>query len=43
MMYVECDVWAGREGRGVNGGMKKSVMRWPKREEHLRNSYKDIG
>ena len=29
----------GREGRGVKGGMKKSVGRWPKREERLRNGY----
>ena len=26
----------GSERRGVNGGMKKSVGQWPKREERLR-------
>ena len=30
----------GREGRGVNGGMK-SVGWWPKREERLRNGYRE--
>ena len=25
----------------MNGGMKKSVRRWPKREERLRNGYRE--
>ena len=32
---------AGREERGVNGGMKKLVGRWPKREELLRNGFRE--
>ena len=31
----------GREERGVNGGIKKWVGRWPKREEILRNVYRE--
>ena len=31
----------GREERGVNGGIKKWVWRWPKREEILRNGYRE--
>ena len=32
---------AGREERGVNGGMKKWVGHWPKREELLRNGFRE--
>ena len=32
---------AGREERGMNGGMKKWVGRWPKREELLRNGFRE--
>ena len=32
---------AGREGSGVNGGMKKSVGRWPETEKRLRNGYRE--
>ena len=31
----------GREETGVNGGMKKLVGRWPKREELLRNGFRE--
>ena len=31
----------GREERGVNGGMKKWVGRWPKREELVRNGFRE--
>ena len=31
----------GSEERGVNGGMKKWVERWPKREELLRNGFRE--
>ena len=37
---VESEKW-GREDNGVNGGMKKLVGRWPKREELLRNSFRE--
>ena len=30
-----------REERAVNGEMKKCVGRWPKREEPLRNSFRE--
>ena len=37
-------MYAGREETGVNGGMKKWVGRWPKREELLRNGFRgEIG
>ena len=32
---------AGREERGVNGGMKKWVRLWQKREELLRNDFRE--
>ena len=32
---------AGREERGVNGGMRKWVRRWPKREDILRNGFRE--
>ena len=32
---------AGSEEMGVNGGMKKWVERWPKREELLRNGFRE--
>ena len=31
----------GREERGVNGGMKKLVGRWSKREELLSNGFRE--
>ena len=31
----------GSEERGVNGGMKKSVERWLKREEILRTGFRE--
>ena len=31
----------GREDRGVNGGMEKWVRQWPKREEILRNGFRE--
>ena len=31
----------GQKERGVNGGMKKQVGRWPKREELLRNGFRE--
>ena len=31
----------GGQRRGVNGGMKKWVGRWPKREELLRNGFRE--
>ena len=31
----------GSDERGVNGGMKKWVERWPKREELLRNCFRE--
>ena len=31
----------GREERGVNGEMKKWVGQWPKREELLRNGFRE--
>ena len=34
-------MWAGREESGVNGGMKKWVGLWPKREELLRNGLRE--
>ena len=30
----------GREERGVNGGIKKWVGRWPKRDELLKNGFR---
>ena len=41
MMYVAGDVLAGSEKRGVNGGMEKLEGRWPKREELLRNGFRE--
>ena len=31
----------GREERGVNGGMRKRVGQWPKREKLLRNGFRE--
>ena len=31
----------GQRKRGVNGGMNKWVMRWPKREKLLRNGFRE--
>ena len=31
----------GQRRQGVNGGMKKSVGQWPKREELLRNGFRE--
>ena len=41
MVYVAWDVYAVREGSGVNDVMKMSVGQWPKREERLRNGYRE--
>ena len=40
-VFVASDMLAGIEERGVNGGMKKWVGHWPKREEHLRNDCRE--
>ena len=43
-MYVTRNVWAGRKEMGVNGGVKKLVWRWSKKEELFRNGCKkEIG
>ena len=39
--YVASDVWEGREERGAIGGMMMYVGRWPKREERLRNGWRE--
>ena len=34
-------MYCGKRRKGSNGGMKKPVGRWPKREERLRNGYRE--
>ena len=44
LIYVVCKKEKGgstSEEKGVNGGMKKLVERWPKREELLRNGFRE--